>query len=90
MTMERKKVQLKDSGVVFNAGDHTYMLGDKLLSGITPVLQRQFFPTEFEGIPRHIVDAAAVYGTGVHASCEDFYANWVNDGTVEVQDFIRI
>lgn len=90
MTMERKKVQLKDSGVVFNAGDHTYMLGDKLLSGITPVLQRQFFPTEFEGIPRHIVDAAAVYGTGVHASCEDFDANWVNDGTVEVQDYIRI
>ena len=53
-------------------------------------MQRQFFPTEFEGIPKHIVDAAAEYGTGVHASCEDFDANWNNDGTVEVQDYIQI
>lgn len=87
---KKKKIELKDSGVIFNAEDHTYLLGDKFLSGITPVLQRQFFPTEFEGIPKHIVDAAAEYGTGVHASCEDFDANWNNDGTVEVQDYIQI
>ena len=86
----KKKIKLKDSGVIFNAEDHTYLLGDKFLLGITPVLQRQFFPTEFEGIPKHIVDAAAEYGTGVHASCEDFDANWNNDGTVEVQDYIQI
>ena len=86
----KKKIKLKDSGVIFNAEDHTYLLGNKFLSGITPVLQRQFFPTEFEGIPKHIVDAAAEYGTGVHASCEDFDANWNNDGTVEVQDYIQI
>ena len=86
----KKRIELKDSGVVFNAGDHTYLLGEKFLSGVTPVLQRQFFPTEFEGIPKHIVDAAAEYGTEVHASCEDFDANWNNDGTVEVQDYIQI
>lgn len=86
----KKKIKLKDSGVIFNAEDHTYLLGDKFLSGITPVLQRQFFPTEFEGIPKHIVDAAAEYGTQVHASCEDFDANWNNDGTIEVQDYIQI
>ena len=86
----KKKIKLKDSGVIFNAEDHTYLLGDKFLSGITPVLQRQFFPTEFEGIPKHIVDAAAEYGTEVHASCEDFDANWNNDGTIEVQDYIQI
>lgn len=85
-----KRIELKDSGVTFNAEDHTYLLGDKILSGITSVLQRQFFPTEFEGIPKHIVDAAAEYGTGVHASCEDFDANWNNDGTIEVQDYIQI
>ena len=86
----KKRIELKDSGVIFNAGDHTYLLGDKYLSGVTPVLQRQFFPTEFEGIPKHIVDAAAEYGTEVHTSCEDFDANWNNDGTVEVQDYIQI
>ena len=86
----KKRIELKDSGVVFNAENHTYLLGEKYLSGVTPVLQRQLFPTEFEGIPSHIVDAAAEYGTEVHASCEDFDANWNNDGTVEVQDYIRI
>ena len=90
MATKKKKIKLKDSGVIFNAENHTYLLGDKFLSGITPVLQRQLFPTEFEGIPKHIVDAAAEYGTGVHASCEDFDANWNNDGTVEVQDYIQI
>ncbi len=86
----KKRIELKDSGVIFNAEDHTYLLGDKFLSGVTPVLQRQFFPTEFEGIPKQIVDAAAEYGKGVHASCEDFDANWDNDGTQEVQDYIQI
>ena len=86
----KKKIELKDSGVIFNAEDHTYLLGDKYLSGITPVLQRQFFPTEFEGIPKHIVNQAAEYGTQVHKSCEDFDHSWINDGTVEVQDYIQI
>ena len=88
--MATKRIELKDSGVIFNAENHTYLLGDKYLSGVTPVLQRKFFPTEFEGIPKRIVDAAAEYGKGVHASCEDFDANWNNDGTQEVQDYIQI
>ena len=86
----KKRIELKDSGIIFNEQDHTYLLGEKYLSGITTMLQRQFFPTEFEGIPKHIVDAAAAYGTDVHASCEDFDQSWINDGTVEVQDYIKI
>ena len=88
--MATKRIELKDSGIIFNEEEHTYLLGDKYLSGITPVLQRQFFPNEFEGIPKHIVDAAAEYGTQVHKSCEDFDQSWLNDGTVEVADYIQI
>ena len=84
------KVQLKDSSILFDEEQHTYLLGDKYLSGITVMLQRQFFPNEFEGIPKHIVDEAAAYGTDVHHSCEDFDYAWINDGTVEVQDYIQI
>ena len=84
------RVQLKDSGVLFDEEQHTYLLKDKYLSGITPVLQRQFFPNEFEGIPQYIVDQAAQYGTSVHQACEDFDHSWINDGTVEVQDYIQI
>lgn len=85
-----KRIELKDSAVWFDEEQHTYLLGDKYLSGITVMLQRQFFPNEFEGIPKHIVDEAAAYGTDVHHSCEDFDRAWINDGTVEVQDYIQI
>ncbi len=88
--MATKRIELKDSGVIFNEEEHTYLLGDKYLSGITGMLQRQFFPTEFEGIPKRILDAAAQYGTDIHKSCEDFDANWINDGTIEVSDYIQI
>ena len=57
------RVQLKDSGVLFDEEQHTYLLKDKYLSGITGMLQRQFFPDEFEGIPKATLDAAAQYGT---------------------------
>ena len=85
-----KRIELKDSAVWFDEEPHTYLLGDKYLSGITVMLQRQFFPNEFEGIPKHIVDEAAAYGTDVHHSCEDFDHAWINDGTIEVQDYIQI
>ena len=85
-----KRIELKDSAVWFDEEQHTYLLGDKYLSGITVMLQRQFFPNEFEGIPKHIVDEAAAYGTDVHHSCEDFDHAWINDGTIEVQDYIQI
>ena len=88
--MATKRIELKDSGIIFNEEDHTYLLGDKYLSGITGMLQRQFFPNEFEGIPKDVLNAAAQYGTDVHKSCEDFDFSWINDGTQEVQDYIQI
>ena len=62
----------------------------KELSGITGMLQRQLFPTEFDGIPKHFIQGAADYGTSVHVSCEDFDKNWINDGTQEVNDYIQL
>lgn len=47
-----KRIELKDSGVIFNEERHTYLFGDKYLSGITGMLQRQFFPSEFEESPK--------------------------------------
>ena len=84
------RIELKDSGVVFNKEEHTYRIGDTFLSGITGMLQRQLFPNEFDGIPSAVLNAAANYGNGVHQSCEDFDLNWINDGTQEVADYIRI
>lgn len=88
--METKRMELKNSGVVFNEELHEYWLGDKQLSGITGMIQRQLFPDEFEGVPEEMMMSAAEYGTDVHASIEDFDKHWINDGTQEVADYIEI
>ena len=49
--MTTKRIGLKESGVLFNEEEHSYWLGGRELSGITGMLQRQLFPTEFDGIP---------------------------------------
>ena len=89
-TMETTRIELKDSGVLFNKELHEYWLGNKQLNGITGMLQRQLFPDEFEGIPEAMLREAARYGTEVHESIELFDSSWVNDGTREVQDYISL
>lgn len=88
--METTRIELKDSGVLFNKELHEYWLGNKQLSGITGMLQRQLFPDEFEGIPEPAINEAARYGTEVHESIEAFDTSWFNDGTQEVQDYISL
>lgn len=84
------KIELANSGVIFNEDAHTYTLGGKSLSGITGMLQRQLFPNEFNGIDEAVLNNAAAYGTSVHKSCEEFDREWINDGTQEVLDYIQI
>lgn len=88
--METKRMELKNSSVVFNEELHVYWLRNKQLSGITGMIQRQLFPDEFEGVSEEMMMAAAEYGTDVHASIEDFDKHWINDGTQEVADYIEI
>ena len=90
MKMETTRIELRDSGVLFNKELHEYWLGNKQLSGITGMLQRQLFSDEFEGIPMEAINEASRYGTEVHESIEAFDTCWVNDGTQEVQDYISL
>jgi len=83
-------IQLNDSGVLFNREEHTYLLNGKYLSGITDMLHRQLFPDEFSGVPAEMIEQAALYGTSVHTSIEQFDSSWTNDGTQEVADYIDI
>ena len=88
--MKTTRIELKDSGVLFNKERHEYWLGDKQLSGITGMLQRQLFPDEFNNVPEEAIKEAARYGTEVHESIELFDSSWINDGTQEVQDYIGL
>ena len=88
--MATKRIELKNSEVIFLEEPHEYWLGDKQLSGITGMIQRQLFPEEYDNVDEAVLKSAATYGTNVHASIEDFDKNWNNDGTVEVADYIKI
>ncbi len=86
-----KRIELSiNNAVFFDEEKHEYWLGDKELNGITKMLQRQLFPNEYANIPNHILEAAARYGKEVHLSIEDFDANWINDATQELMDYIEI
>ena len=88
--MKTTRIELKDSDVLFDKERHEYWLGDKQLSGITGMLQRQLFPDEFNNVPERMLQEAARYGTEVHESIELFDSSWINDGTQEVQDYISL
>ncbi len=88
--MATKRIELVNSGVLFNEELHEYWLEGRLLSGITGVIQRQLFPNEYDSVPEHIMEQARIYGTEVHKSCQLFDSEWENDGTIEVQDYISI
>ena len=88
--MKTTRIELEDSGVLFDKERHEYWLGDKQLSGITGMLQRQLFPDEFDNVPEEAIKEAARYGTEVHESIETFDSSWINDGTQEVQDYISL
>lgn len=88
--MKTTRIELKDSDVLFNKERHEYWLGNRQLSGITGMLQRQLFPDEFNNVPEEAIKEAARYGTEVHESIELFDSSWINDGTQEVLDYIGL
>lgn len=63
-------MKLIKSQVVFNPDEHTYMLGDKALSGITSVIGRQLFPDKYRDVPEDVLRKAAERGTMIHSICE--------------------
>lgn len=70
------RIELTQSGVIFNEELHEYWLGDKQLSGITEALRKQLHPDMYSAIPKRILEQAAQYGTSVHKSIEEFQKNW--------------
>lgn len=61
---------LVKSKVVFDPIAHTYLLDNKILSGITSVISRQLFPNKYGNVPEYVLKKAAERGTAIHSICE--------------------
>lgn len=64
-----KRLELYQSPVLFDEDRHDYTLNGEKLSGVTPIIA-WLFPDTYKGIPKHILDQAAEYGTLIHKKCE--------------------
>lgn len=65
-------IQLHDSGVLFNKESHQYFLDGKQLQGITGMIHKRLFPTEYANIPQEVLDKAAARGSAIHEACEAY------------------
>lgn len=63
---------LTKSPVRFSEDDHRYTTTEgRQLSGVTSILGAVIFHDKYEGIPQHVLDAAAQRGTEIHARCAE-------------------
>ena len=61
---------LKYSEVAFNEAEHTYTLGDKMLHGITPIIEKYICGGKYAGIPASVLAKAAEHGSKIHKEIE--------------------
>lgn len=62
----------KNNSVCFDEMTHSYICGDKLLSGVTSILHKHGIGPDLSGIPQRVLNAAAGFGTMVHELIEAY------------------
>lgn len=67
-------MSLNQSKVVFNEVEHTYLLGDKKLSGVTSILSRYLFKDKYKDVPKAVLEKSAENGTLIHSQMQ----MWIN------------
>lgn len=83
-------MKLKESSVVFNQEEHTYLLNGNLLSGVTSLLNRQLFQKKYDTIDEAILRKAAERGSLIHETIELVDSLGVASDMAEVQAYLDI
>ena len=83
-------IELVKSSVVFNEENHTYMLGEKQLQGITGMISRQLFPDKYKDVPDFVLKRAAEKGSLIHAQCQFADATGLPPESIEAENYIRM
>ena len=64
--MQRRDLELNDSGVVFIENPRGYWIGETHLEGLTGMIGRQLFPNKYAAVPEKILAKAAERGHRIH------------------------
>ena len=64
--MQRRELELNDSGVVFIENPRGYWIGETHLEGLTGMIGRQLFPNKYAAVPEKILAKAAARGHRIH------------------------
>lgn len=64
--MQRRDLELNDSGVVFIENPRGYWVGETHLEGLTGMIGRQLFPNKYAAVPEKILAKAAERGHRIH------------------------
>lgn len=83
-------IKLTNSGVLFNAEEHTYFFEGKQLQGITGLIKERLFPDMYQSIPAKVLEEAAKRGTMVHEKIELYEQLGIDPDNEETKNYIRI
>lgn len=83
-------IELVKSSVVFNEENHTYMLGEKQLQGITGMISRQLFPDKYRDVPAFVLKKAAEKGSLIHNQCQFADTTGLPPESIEAENYIRM
>lgn len=83
-------IELVKSSVVFNEENHTYMLGEKQLQGITGMISRQLFPDKYKDVPDFVLKKAAAKGRLIHDQCQFADTTGLPPESIEAENYIKI
>lgn len=63
---------LGNKKVFFDPVSHTYLMGDKMLIGVTELMKKHGLGADYSGIPEAVLNNAAEQGTALHKEIEDY------------------
>lgn len=74
----------RNTAVVFEPLTHSYLCGDRLLTGVTSLMKKHGLGADYTGVSGRVLSAAALRGTAVHSMLEDY-----DNGCGPVLDDVR-
>ena len=76
--------------VFFDPVSHTYLMGDKVLIGVTSLMAKHGLNPDYSGIPKAVLHKAAEEGTAIHREIQDYDNGLSVLRTPLIEEYIKL